>query len=179
MSEARPQTIVVMGVSGSGKSTVAALLAMMLGCEFEEGDLLHPPENIQKMRGGMPLTDEDRIVWLRRVAEKIDSWRASGKGGVITCSALKRSYRDIFIDAREDVALVYLKGSYDLIHARLAARHEHFMPVALLDSQFAILEEPAPDEHAIVVSVDGAPAAIASEVATMLARRSASSGTTQ
>ena len=118
------------------------------------------------------------MLWLRRVAEKIDGWRASGKGGVITCSALKRSYRDIVIGAREDVALVYLKGSYDLIHARLAARHEHFMPVALLDSQFAILEEPAPDEHAIVVGVHGAPAAIASEVATMLARRSASSGTT-
>ena len=105
MSEVRPpQTIVVMGVSGSGKSTVAALLAMMLGCEFQEGDLLHPPENVQRMRGGIPLTDEDRMLWLRRVAEKIDGWRASGKGGVITCSALKRSYRDIVIGAREDVA---------------------------------------------------------------------------
>ncbi len=176
MSEVRQQPIVVMGVSGSGKSTVAALLAMMLGCDFQEGDLLHPPESTQKMRAGIPLTDEDRIVWLHRVAERIDSWRASGKGGVITCSALKRSYRDIVIGAREDVTLVYLKGSYELIHARLAARHEHFMPVALLDSQFAILEEPAPDEHAIVVGVDGAPAAIASDVAKILAQRAASSG---
>ena len=171
MSEVRPQPIVVMGVAGSGKSTVAALLAVILGYEFREGDLLHPPENIQKMRGGTPLTDDDRIRWLRRVAERLDSWRAGGKGGVITCSALKRSYRDIIIGAREDVTLVYLKGSYELIHARLAARHEHFMPVALLDSQFAILEEPTPDEHAIVVGVDGAPAAIASEVAKILTQR--------
>ncbi len=171
MSSRPPGIIVVMGVAGSGKSTVAALLAVMLGYEFQEGDLLHPPENIEKMRSGVPLTDEDRIIWLRRVAAQIDGWRASGRGGVITCSALKRSYRDIVIGAREDVTLVYLRGSYELIHARLAARHEHFMPVALLDSQFAILEEPAPDEHAIVVGVDGAPPAIASEVARLLAQR--------
>ena len=171
MSSQRPAIIAVMGVAGSGKSTVAALLAVMLGYEFQEGDLLHPPENIEKMRGGMPLTDEDRIIWLQRVAGKIDGWRASGKGGVISCSALKRSYRDIIIGARQDVLLVYLKGSYELIHARLAARHEHFMPVALLNSQFAILEEPTPDEHPIIVDIADAPAAIAAEVATILGQR--------
>ncbi len=158
------RAIVVMGVAGSGKSTVAALLAMMLGYRFQEGDLLHPPENVAKMRGGTPLTDADRAIWLNHVADKIDSWRSRGEGGAISCSALKRSYRDIIIGPRRDVALVYLKGSYDLIHARLAARHEHFMPVALLDSQFAILEEPASDEHPIVVDVDGAPPAIAGEI---------------
>jgi gluconokinase len=164
VTEVRPQAVVVMGVAGSGKSTVAALLAMMLRFEFQEGDLLHPPENVKKMRGGTPLTDADRAVWLDRVAAAIDNWRARSEGGVISCSALKRSYRDIIIGPREDVALVYLKGSYDLIHARMAARHEHFMPVDLLDSQFAILEEPTPDEHSIMVDVDAAPAAIAAEI---------------
>jgi len=168
MSEVGPWAIVVMGVTGSGKSTVAALLAMMLGYQFQEGDLLHPPENVEKMRSGKPLTDADRAIWLNRVAAAIDSWRADGKGGVISCSALKRSYREVIIGERKDVALVYLKGSYDLIHARLAARHEHFMPVALLDSQFAILEEPAPDEHPIVVDVEGTPLAIAAEIAKRL-----------
>ena len=95
MSEVRARAIVVMGVAGSGKSTVAALLALMLGYQFQEGDLLHPPENVAKMRGGTPLTDADRALWLNHVAEKIDSWRANRVGGVISCSALKRSYRDI------------------------------------------------------------------------------------
>ena len=172
------RAIVVMGVAGSGKSTVAALLAVMLGYEFQEGDLLHPPENVQKMQGGTPLTDADRAIWLNRVGAAIDNWREQGKGGVISCSALKRSYRDIIIGARRDVALVYLKGSYDLIHARLASRHEHFMPVALLDSQFAILEEPAPDEYPIVVDVDGTPAAIAAEIVKRLGlAQPSSSGT--
>ena len=169
MSEVRPRAILVMGVAGSGKSTVAALLAVMLGYQFQEGDLLHPPANVEKMRGGTPLTDADRAIWLDHVATKIDSWRAHGEGGVISCSALKRSYRDIIIGGRRDVALVYLKGSYDLIHARMATRHEHFMPVALLDSQFAILEEPTPDEHPIVVDVDDTPPAIAAEIVKRLA----------
>ena len=176
MTEVRPQAIVVMGVAGSGKSTVAALLAMMLRFEFQEGDLLHPPKNVEKMRSGTPLTDADRAVWLDRVAAAIDSWRAHSEGGVISCSALKRSYRDIIIGDRPNVALVYLKGSYDLIHARMAARHEHFMPVALLDSQFAILEEPAPDEHPIVVDVDAAPPAIAAEIVRRLGLAKPSSG---
>ncbi len=153
-----------MGVSGSGKTTVAALLAAAPGCQFQEGDDLHPRANVEKMRSGIPLTDADRLPWLRKIAEKIDGWRARGECGVLTCSALKRSYRDIIIGDRHDVVLVYLKGSRDLIRQRMAARHEHFMPTALLDSQFATLEEPTPDEHPIIVGVGGQPAEIAHEI---------------
>ena len=170
-SLAKPVIVVVMGVSGSGKSTVAALLAAALGCQFQEGDDLHPRENVEKMRSGTPLTDADRLPWLRKIAEEIDGWRARGECGVLTCSALKRSYRDIIIGDRHDVVLVYLKGSPDLIHRRMAARHEHFMPIALLDSQFATLEEPTPDEHPIVVDVGGKPAEIANEIVRQLEAR--------
>jgi carbohydrate kinase (thermoresistant glucokinase family) len=163
-----------MGVSGAGKTTVGALLAVALGCEFVEGDLLHPPENIQKMHMGKALTDGDRVVWLHRIAGIIDGWRAKGEACVVSCSALKRSYRDIIIGARPNVALVYLKGSYGLILGRMAARQEHFMPVALLDSQFAILEEPAPDERSIVAGVASAPAAVAAGIVRELEKRKAS-----
>ena len=167
----RPVIVVVMGVSGSGKSTVAALLAGSLGCQFQEGDDLHPRENVEKMRSGTPLTDADRLPWLRKIAEEIDGWRAGGECGVLTCSALKRSYRDIIIGDRQGVVLVYLKGSRDLVRQRLVARHEHFMPVALLDSQFATLEEPTPGEHPIIVDVGGQPAEIADEIARQLQNR--------
>ena len=160
----KPVIAIVMGVSGSGKTTVAALLAAALGCQFQEGDDLHPAANVEKMHGGTPLTDADRLPWLRKIAEEIDGWRARGEFGVLTCSALKRSYRDIIIGDRQDVTLVYLKGSHDLIHRRMAARHEHFMPVALLDSQFATLQEPTPDEHPVTVDVGGRPAEIAAEI---------------
>ena len=167
----RPVIVVVMGVSGSGKTTVSALLAAALGCQFQEGDDLHPAENVEKMHGGTPLTDADRLPWLHKIAEEIDSWRARGESGVLTCSALKRSYRDIIIGDRPDVTLVYLKGSYDLIRRRMAARHEHFMPVALLDSQFATLQEPTPDEHPIIVDVGSRPAEIAAEIVHQLEER--------
>jgi gluconokinase len=167
----KPVIVVVMGVSGSGKSTVAAMLAAALGCQFQEGDDLHPPENVEKMRSGTPLSDADRMPWLRRIAKEIDDWRARGECGVLTCSALKRSYRDIIIGDRLDVVLVYLKGSHELIRQRMIARHEHFMPVALLDSQFATLEEPTPDEHPIVVEIGGKPADIAHEVVSQLEAR--------
>ena len=170
----KPVIVVVMGVSGSGKTTVAALLAAALGCQFQEGDDLHPAANVEKMHGGTPLTDADRLPWLRKIAEEIDGWRARGESGVLTCSALKRSYRDIIIGDRQDVTLVYLKGSHDLIHRRMAARHEHFMPVALLDSQFATLQEPTPDEHPIVVDVGGRPAEIAAEIVHQLEERQGS-----
>ena len=164
----RPMVVVVMGVSGSGKTTVAKLLAERLGWQFQEGDTLHPPENVEKMSAGIPLTDDDRLPWLRKIAETIDGWRAHGQSGVITCSALKRSYRDIIVGDRPDVRLVYLKGSHDLIRQRMAARHGHFMPSTLLDSQFATLEEPSPDENAIVVDIGGSPEKIAREIADRL-----------
>jgi len=159
-----PVIAVVMGVSGSGKSTVSLLLASMLGCEFQEGDDLHPAKNIEKMRDGIPLTDADRLPWLWNIARKIDSWRAHATSGIISCSALKRSYRDIILANYPEVKLIYLKGSRDLIRRRLTARQEHFMPAALLDSQFAVLEEPQLDEHPITVNIDAWPNEIAGEI---------------
>ena len=164
----RPMIVVVMGVSGSGKTTIASLLAGTLGCPFQEGDKLHPAANVEKMSAGIPLTDADRLPWLRKIAQTIDGWRAAGESGVVTCSALKRAYRDIIVGDRPDVRLVHLKGSRDLIRQRMAARHGHFMPTALLDSQFSILEEPSPDENAIVVDIRGRPEEIAGEIACRL-----------
>jgi gluconokinase len=170
----KPVIAVVMGVSGSGKTTVSVLLAAALGCQFQEGDDLHPPENVKKMHGGTPLTDADRLPWLRKIAEEINGWRARGESGVLTCSALKRSYRDIIVGDRSGVTLVYLKGSYELIRRRMAVRHEHFMPVALLDSQFATLQEPTPDEHPLTVDVGGRPAEIVAEIVHQLEERQGS-----
>lgn len=162
---------VVMGVSGSGKTTVAIRLAEALHCQFREGDDFHPPSNVEKMRGGTPLTDADRLPWLRKIAAQIDDWRSHGESGVLTCSALKRAYRDIIIGDRGDVVLVYLRGSRELIHQRMMARHKHFMPVALLDSQFATLEEPESDEHPIVADVSGSPDEIVAEILRQLEGR--------
>jgi len=145
---------VIMGVSGSGKTTVGEALARRLGWLFQEGDALHPPENIAKMKAGHPLDDEDRAPWLAAVAARIDTWRRQGERGVVTCSALKRHYREIIIGNRRDVRLIYLAGSRELIEGRLASRRGHFMPATLLDSQFAALEPPSPEEDAITVSVD-------------------------
>jgi len=156
--------VVVMGVSGSGKTTVATLLAERLGCAFQDGDDLHPRENVEKMRSGTPLTDVDRLPWLDAIARRIDDWRERGEAGVITCSALKRTYRDIVVGRRPDANLVYLKGSRPLIHDRLRARTSHFMPVGLLDSQVAVLEEPAEDESPIVVDIGPAPSQIVDEI---------------
>jgi gluconokinase len=148
-----PHVVVMMGVSGSGKSTIAAMLAHRLGWTYEDGDWFHPKSNVEKMHHGEPLTDEDRWPWLKAIAAWIDETRKAGGHGVVACSALKRAYRDILIDGRPDVRLVFLKGDQELIARRIAARDDHFMPPALLDSQFATLEEPAADEHPLTVSI--------------------------
>src|SRR5258708_5284695 len=163
-----PSVIVVMGVSGSGKTTVAAELAHRLGWQLAEADMFHSPANVEKMRSGIPLTDEDRWPWLAAIAKWIDAARASGKPGVITCSALKRRYREIIIGDRPHVRLVYLKGDYDLIAARMAVREHHYMPVGLLRSQFDALEEPGADENPIVVSIESPHGEIVTEVVAAL-----------
>jgi gluconokinase len=160
----KPLIVVVMGVSGSGKSVVGAMLAGALGCQFQEGDALHPRENVEKMSRSTPLTDADRTPWLHKIAEKIDGWRERGECGVLTCSALKRSYRDIIVGQRKNVRLVYLKGSRELIHQRMITRHGHFMPTSLLDSQFATLEEPTVDENPITLEVGASPAEIVTQI---------------
>jgi gluconokinase len=152
-----PAVVIVMGVSGCGKSTVGALLASRLRWTFEDADWFHPAANVDKMQRGIPLTDEDRGPWLAAVAAWIDTARGSGAHGVLACSALKRRYRDVLIGDRADVRLVYLKGDEALIARRLATRHEHFMPQGLLHSQFEALEEPGPDENPIVVSIEPQP----------------------
>jgi len=159
---------VVMGVAGSGKTTVGRALARRLGWEFQEGDALHPPENVAKMRAGHPLDDDDRAPWLGAVAACIDDWRRTGRAGIITCSALKRRYRDIVVGDRPDVRLVYLYGSRALLAERIASRRGHFMPPALLDSQLATLERPGPDEQPIAVAVDQPVAAIVDRVVAAL-----------
>jgi len=160
--------VVVMGVSGSGKTTIAALLAGRLQWEFEDGDGFHPAANVDKMHRGVPLTDEDRGPWLRAIAAWIDETRRKGGHGVVACSALKRRYRDVLIGERRDVRLVYLKGDEALIARRIAARHGHFMPAALLHSQFEALEEPGPDENPIVVSIDARPIDIVARISAAL-----------
>jgi gluconokinase len=153
--------LVLMGVAGSGKTTVAEILASRLGWRFEEGDALHPRSNIEKMRGGHPLTDADRAEWLTRVAGWVDDRLDAEQNGVITCSALKRSYRDLINRRGSGVAFVFLAGPKSTIAERMASRQGHFMPSNLLDSQFADLEEPGPDEPAIRVDIGEAPDAIA------------------
>jgi gluconokinase len=161
---AMPSVLVVMGVSGCGKSTIGTQIAIQLHWEFEDGDWFHPASNIEKMHSGHPLTDDDRWPWLNAIADFVDATRRAGNHAVIACSALKRSYRAIIVGNRPDVRLVYLKGDIDLIARRVAARHEHFMPLELLQSQFAALEEPGPDENPIVVSVEPPPRAIVAQV---------------
>lgn len=149
-----PRALIVMGVAGSGKSTIAEAVARRLDWHFEDGDDFHPAANVAKMKAGHPLTNDDRWPWLRAIAAEIGRVADSGGHLVIACSALKRAYRDVLRGDRGDVRFVFLDGSHELIAQRMAARKHHFMPPGLLDSQFATLERPTPDEHPISVSID-------------------------
>lgn len=160
---------VVMGVSGSGKSTVGKLIAEKLGAQFAEGDSFHPPENVEKMRHGHPLDDNDRAPWLAAMAAAIRDWNARGETVVLSCSALKRRYRDV-LRTGGDVRFIHFAGDKALIAKRLANRKGHYMPASLLDSQFAALEPPGADE-AITVGIDGTPAEIAARVLDLLSPR--------
>ena len=155
--DTRVTIVVVMGVAGSGKSVIGGLLAAAEGWTYLEGDGFHPAANVAKMAAGTPLVDEDRWPWLRALADAIDAIRAGGGSAVVACSALRRVYRDVLIGDRSDVRLVYLRGARAVIGARLAVRAGHFMPAALLDSQFATLEEPGPAENPVIADADGAP----------------------
>ena len=149
-----PCALIVMGVSGSGKSTIADHLAERLSWTFEDGDRFHPAGNVAKMSAGHPLTDEDRWPWLQAIADEIDRVCTAGEHAVIACSALKRAYRDILVHGRNDVRIIYLSGKQELIASRLAARKGHFMPPGLLTSQFKTLEPPGASENPITVSID-------------------------
>lgn len=170
MAARAARVLVVMGVSGSGKSTVAALIAERLGWIFVDGDSFHTPEHVAKMHAGLALDDEDRAPWLARIAVWIQQRLEAGESGVVVCSALRKTYRDVLTrGSRKAVRIVYLDGDKALVAGRLAQRHGHFMSPRLLDSQFAILEAPGPDEHPITVGIDDTPEGIADRVVARLA----------
>ncbi|CAL9620171.1 gluconokinase [Streptomyces sp. NPDC090994] len=154
-----PHVVVVMGVAGTGKTTIGPLLAARLGVPYAEGDDFHPPANIAKMTAGTPLDDDDRWPWL----DAIGAWahERAGLGGAVSCSALKRSYRDRLRAAAPGLVFVHLTGSRELIEDRMSHREGHFMPTALLDSQFATLQPLQPDEAGVAVDVSGSPEEIA------------------
>ncbi len=164
-----PMVLVLMGVSGSGKTTVARELQRGLGWKFQEGDDLHPPENVEKMRSGQPLDDADRLPWLQAVAGWIDERLAAHEPGIITCSDLKRAYRRITIGSRPGVRLVFLKGGEHAIRDRIARRQHRYMPPSLLRSQFEALEEPGEDEHPVTVVVHGSVGETVTELLRLLA----------
>jgi carbohydrate kinase (thermoresistant glucokinase family) len=169
----RTTAIVVMGVSGAGKSTIGSRLAEQLNRPLIEGDSLHPPANIEKMSRGTPLADEDRMPWLKAIAARIDDARQARAPIIVTCSALKRVYRSALTNGHGDVGFVYLRGEKALIAQRLAARIDHFMPPALLDSQFAALQEPEDDEPTIVIPIDATPDDIVASILERFAERRA------
>ena len=170
MHSPTPPILVIMGVAGTGKSTIAALLAARLGWPFLEGDALHPPANVAKMAAGVALVDDDRWPWLESVARWIDERRASGQPGIVTCSALRRRYRDVL--RRDGVVFVHLSGDRELIHERLRHRQGHFMPTTLFDSQWATLEPLQDDEASLIVDVALTPE---QQVADIIGRLSLSS----
>ena len=159
----------MMGVSGSGKSLIGAAFARALGIDFVEGDDYHSAENVQRMSREVPLTDDDRVRWLRSLAVRIRETKDAGTGLVMTCSALKQSYRDVLRAQASELRFVFLRGPRALLAERLASRRGHFMPPSLLDSQLATLEEPSPDEHAWVCDIRESPQDL---VAALVARAS-------
>jgi gluconokinase len=163
-----PCALVVMGVSGSGKSTIADALAKKLSWIYEDGDRFHPPSNVAKMSAGHPLTDEDRWPWLQAIADEIDRVCKAGQHAVIACSALKRAYREVLVHGRTDVRIVFLDGTKDLIASRLAQRKGHFMPPELLDSQFKTLEPPDTGENPVTVSIDASIDTIVADIIAQL-----------
>jgi gluconokinase len=172
-----PCALVVMGVSGSGKSTIGDRLAERLGWKYEDGDKFHPASNVAKMSAGQPLTDEDRWPWLRAIADEIDRICKAGEHVVIASSALKRAYRDILVHGQPDIRIIYLKGPQDLIASRLALRKNHFMPPGLLESQFRTLEPPDPSENPVTVSIDDSVETIVDDILRQLGLNPADSGT--
>ncbi len=148
-------TVIVMGVSGAGKTTVAEDLARVMGWPMAEGDDFHPPANVAKMHEGQPLNDEDRWPWLRSIADWIGQREAEGQSSVVTCSALKRSYRDVLRDGHPSVRFCHLITGIGLIRGRMEHRKGHYMPPSLLESQVATLEPLEPDENGVVVDVSG------------------------
>jgi gluconokinase len=160
--------LIVAGVAGSGKTTVGALLAGRLHWQFADADTFHPAANVAKMKAGIPLTDTDRQPWLRAVAEWMDARIADGEPAVVTCSALKRAYRDLLLAGRPTATLVFLQAGRDVLDRRLMARHDHFFPEKLLDSQLAALEPPAPDERVQTVLAEGDAAQTAAKIIALL-----------
>jgi gluconokinase len=163
-----PCALIVMGVSGSGKSTIADKLAERLRWSYEDGDKFHPASNVAKMSAGHPLTDEDRWPWLQAIADEIDRVCKAGGHVVIACSALKRAYRDILVHGRDDVRIIYLDGTEQLIADRLGRRQGHFMPAGLLASQFGTLQPPAANENAVTVSINASVDAIVDDIVRQL-----------
>jgi gluconokinase len=168
MSATRPPIAVIMGVSGTGKSTIAALLGAALGWPMAEGDDFHSAANVAKMHAGHPLTDADRLPWLEAISAWIGAREAAGTGGIVTCSALRRSYRDLLRTGHPDVRFVCLVGSHELLLSRLTSRTGHFMPASLLDSQLATFEPLQPDEPGVTIDVSAPQAQIEQAAAAAL-----------
>ncbi|SNY89959.1 gluconate kinase, SKI family [Cohaesibacter sp. ES.047] len=160
--------IIVMGISGSGKSTLGKLLAERFGFAFEEGDAFHSKANVEKMAAGIPLTDEDRKPWLETLTREIAKWSQKGEARVLSCSALRKSYRDQFRTAARDLRFVFLDGAVELVRDRMAHRERHFMPVDLIESQIATLEVPDGEEDVIRLDIDKSPQELVDHIAAIL-----------
>jgi len=164
----RAVILIVAGVAGSGKTTVGALLAGRLRWRFADADTFHPEANVAKMRAGVPLTDEDRAPWLRAIGEWMDARIAAGQSAVVTCSALKRAYRDELLSGRPAATMIFLQVSRDMLVNRLNSRHGHFFPEKLLDSQLAAVEPPERDERVYTVLAEGEPEQTAATIIGLL-----------